>query len=144
MTNTAPEQLVTLADFPTTRIVSADSATDVPCEPVAPGIAITPYLDLGESEPRLGGGFTITHTASGRGFVSSQACLECARVAGRRLASTGVDWLAIDPTDAGTVKASVGEDKYEAVVDALRLFQRCHQRMCWHDEDAATEAMTAR
>lgn len=120
--------------FPTTRIANINSEVTVLCEPVTPGIAITPYLDLGDGAYRLGGGFTITHTPTGRCFAAGQACIECARAAARALAAIPVDWNAIDPTSAESVHASLGEHR-SAPSKALRLFGRCAQQVCFHNDE---------
>ncbi len=121
-----------LEQFPTTTLKSTDSAITVPCEPVADGLAITPYLGLDRARQHFGGGFTLTHTPSGLMFSPGQACLECARETARLLAETGLDWTAINPGSPTTVKASLGE-RHDAVMSALRLFTKCTQRMCFHD-----------
>lgn len=119
--------------FPTARIVSADSFTHVAAEMVTPDIAIIPYLDMSDGTYKLGGGFAITHVASGRAFASGQACLECARHVAGRLAGTTVDWPSVDFRDVAAFKASLG-DQFDAVVSALRLLGDCGQQMCFHDE----------
>jgi hypothetical protein len=129
--------------FPTTRIANFNSSTFVPCETITDGIAITPFLDLGESSHAFGGGFNITHTPSGRTFVHGQACIECARETGRRLAATGVDWTTLDITNADTLKAGVG-DQYDALVKALQLFGKCAQQVCFHDDETCDACGMAR
>jgi hypothetical protein len=119
--------------FPTVVARSADSSIAVPGERVCDGLAITPYLDLGEGEYLLGGGFNITHV-SGKVVAPGQACIECAREAGRQLAATGIDWPAIVVDNAQALRASLG-DKYEAVITALRLFGKCAQQVCFHEEE---------
>lgn len=134
MSSTEQPQRLTLSTFPTVAVVGPlGSSLAVPCEPVTDGLVITPYLDLGENVPQLGGGFNITHVPTGRLIVSGQACLECAREVGRRLAATGVRWPEIDANDPRGFDA-LG-DQRKAVVDALRLFEKCQQRMCFIDGD---------
>lgn len=129
-----PDPTVTLGDFPTATIKSRDSALTVPCEPVGDGLAITPWLGVSETPPQFGGGFTLTHTPTGFGLAPVQACLECVREVGRRLAATAVRWPDVDATDNQTLRASLGAD-YDTVIAALRLLRKCEQRMCFIEGD---------
>lgn len=128
------QSTVALADFPTATIKGQDSALTVPCEPVTDGLAITPCLDFGENPPRLGGGFTLTHTPTGRALTPGQACLECVRETGRRLAATGVRWPDVDATDNRSLRATIGAH-YDTVIAALLLLHKCEQRMCFIESD---------
>jgi hypothetical protein len=128
--------------FPTTELSSPTGNITVPCEPIASGIAITPYLDLGEGVYQLGGGFAITHTPSGKTFVHGQACIECARSAARQLGALDVDWTTIDPTDKGTMQASLGEKLTDAG-KALRPFTNCVQQVCAVSDDGELETCEA-
>lgn len=123
-----------LADFPTATIRGNGSALTVPCEPVGDGLAITPCLDFSEQAPRLGGGFTLTHTPTGFVLAAGQACMECVREVGRRLAATAVRWPDVDATDNQSLRDSLGAD-YDTVIAALRLLQKCEQRMCFIEGD---------
>ncbi len=119
--------------FPTARIAGVDSSVRVPAEMVSPAIAVTPCLSMADGVYAFGGGFTITHAASGRAFTPGQACLACARHVAGLLAATTVDWEHVDFADAPAFKASLG-DQFEAVVAAIRLFGTCEQHLCFHEE----------
>lgn len=130
-----------LDQFPTATVRNINSSTTVPCEIVTEGIAITPYLDLTLEEGyRLGGGFTLTHPPTGQTFVRGQACIECAHEVGRRLAALPVDWPSLDLADAEKAKTLIG-DSYEAMIAALRLFGKCAQQTCFHDEQCGACGM---
>jgi hypothetical protein len=118
--------------FPTVRIVTPNSEITIPCELVTPDIAITPYMEVDSYQ--FGGGYRLTHVPTGLAFGAGQACLECAREAARQMAATTVDWESITTHDSEAFKASLG-DQYEAVIAALRLFGKCGQQMCFHDEE---------
>lgn len=120
--------------FPTVVTRGIDSSIAVPGEPVCDGLFITPFLDLGEGEYRLGGGFNVTHGPSGKATFPGQVCIECAREIGRRLAATAVDWTAIGTDDQKVFKASLG-DNAEAVIAALSLFRKCAQQVCFHEDE---------
>lgn len=120
--------------FPTARIVSPNSSATLPAELITPDIAIVPALNISDGAYTLGGGFGLTHVASGWAITPEQACIECARECARRLTATSVRWGDIDgPENPGQLQTLIG-DQHEAVADALRLFRQCGQQMCFHDE----------
>ena len=141
MPNSATKTLK-LNEFPTVEVQGYDGRLAVPSEIVAPGIAITPYLDLAEGTYQLGGGFRLTHVRTGYAFVAGQACIECARSAATRLAALEVDWDLVDPGDKAKSTAALGE-ALPAAMKAMGQFQNCQQQVCQLDDDGELEECEA-
>lgn len=120
--------------FPTVRVAGVSGSAVFPAEMVTPSIAITPAIDMQHGRHALGGGFVITHVASGRVLTGQQACLACAREVAGRLTRMAIDWDALDLSDAAALKASLGEH-YESLITALRLINQCAQQLCSQDPD---------
>lgn len=131
-----------LGPFPTVEIPTQYGPVTIPHQQIAPGISVTPYLDRTETEHRFGGGFTLTHTPSGRVFAAGQACIECATVAARQIAGTGLDWTQADISTAETMHAFLGDHR-ETVGKALRGFTKCVQQVCAVGDDGVLEECEA-
>lgn len=137
-----PHQELKRELFPTAHLTSTTGSITVPAELITPGIAITPYLDLSEGVYQLGGGFTLTHTTSGRMFIAGQACIECARATAQRLAALDIAWTSVDPSSKDTIKASLG-DRYADAIKAMRVFGNCVQQVCAVGDDGKLETCDA-
>lgn len=124
--------------FPTIDIPTPYGLVAVVCQHIAPGIAVTPYLDRSGDEPCFGGAFTITHTTTGRVFAQGQACIECAVTAARRLAALDLDWTKANISSAESMVAFLGNDR-EAVGKALHDFGKCVQQICALGDDGQLE-----
>jgi hypothetical protein len=128
-----------LTSFPTAQISLQFGTYEVPCEPIAPGLAITPCFTYdGPAEdkppPILGGGFYITHLPTSTTIPDNQACIECCRAAGRRLAGMEIDWSAVDAEGTQTLVASLEGRERDLLVKAVHIMRGCSQRGCYHDD----------
>ncbi|BCJ71214.1 hypothetical protein CS0771_07580 [Catellatospora sp. IY07-71] len=89
-------------------------------ERVAPGLVITPGVD---GAGRYGGGWLLTHVATGHAVLGCATCLYCARRAAATL--IGIDW-----TRAGADLA--GDEQVRAAVqgEAARIVRDCNAWTC--------------
>lgn len=117
----------------TITLVGGDVTTTlvVPCEPINEWLAVTPHID-GENGG-LYGTFAVTHLPTGL-RASGDACIECARAAGRALAALPVDWSTVTRDGFKEWMQALPDGMWNAVYEAAHSVAYCYSMRCWHEE----------
>ncbi|MDH6460152.1 hypothetical protein M2302_000303 [Micromonospora sp. A200] len=125
-------QITTPAPFPFATITTDSGTLTVPCEPINDWLAITPATGkTDDGRPVLGGTFTITHLATGATIADGDACINCCRASGRKLASLQTaDWSALTANNAADWFAGLSEDDRHTLSLYRALEWGCDAEYC--------------